>query len=101
MGKVDNEGGIRRTEKVDSRGEEYVRGRRSGVQGTYGAPRSKDSMAPVGTLAAEKTVYPGQDSSLGGGEDSLGSTAAALYGNSIKNGGGREDAVGDKALKDR
>jgi hypothetical protein len=101
MAKTDNEGGIRRTEKVDSKSEEYVRGRRAGVQGTYGASRSKDSLAPVGTLAAEKTVYPGEASSEGGGEDSLGSTAAALYGNSIKNGGGREDAVGDKALKDR
>lgn len=88
-------------EKVDSRGEEYVRGRRAGVEGSYGASRAKDNRAPVGKLCAEKTVYPGMDSSLGGGEDSLGEVAKAIYGNSIANGGGREDAVGDKALKDR
>lgn len=82
-------------------GENHVKGRKGGVEGTYGAPRGKDTHGPVGHRSAEKTAYPGERDSEGGGEDGLGECASELYGNAIKNGGGREDSVGDKALKTR
>jgi hypothetical protein len=82
-------------------GENHVKGRKGGVEGTYGASRGEDTHKPVGRRAAEKTVYPGERDSEGGGEGSLSECASELYGNAVKNGGGREDGVGDKALRHR
>lgn len=82
----------------DKGGEEYGKYHRAGVEGTYGAPRSEDNYGKVGTSTVEKTVYPGERSSDGGGEDSLGETASSLYQNAVHN---RGDKFGDKALTER
>ena len=89
---------LRMKTPVDKGSEEYVKGRRAGVEGTYGAPRSEDSHGPVGTRAAEKTVQPGERNSLGGGEDSLGEAASSIYEKAVMN---RGDSLGDKALTER
>ena len=78
--------------------EEYVKGRRSGVEGTYGAERSKDNKAPVGTRVTEKTIYPGERDSDGGGEGPLGEAASSIYQKAVSNRGGD---LGDKALTER
>jgi hypothetical protein len=75
-------------EKVNS-GEEYVRGRKSGVEGTYGEKHDG---------VAEKTLFPGLDSNDGGGEDGLKMAASSIYSKAVKNEG---DSIGDKALTER
>jgi hypothetical protein len=71
-----------------TREEEYLEGRRSGVEGTYGAKRA-------GT--AEKTVVTG-GADDGGGASELTSTASRLYRNAVDN---RGDSMGDKAMTER
>ena len=78
--------GMKQTAKMA--GEEYVRGRRAGVEGTEGLSRKG---------LAEKTVYPADDN-LGGGEDGLGAAARSIYDKSVRNKG---DDIGDKALMER
>lgn len=70
------------------REEEYLEGRRSGVEGTYGEKRKG---------IAEKTVFPHAEGE-GGGEDGLPSTASRLYQKAVKN---EDDKMGDQALRDR
>jgi hypothetical protein len=77
-------------ERAVMKGEEYLNGRRAGVEGTYGAKRAG---------GAEKTVYPGGESE-GGGEDSLPNAAGSIYAKAVRNGGG-SDTGGDAALRDR
>lgn len=74
------------------KGEEYLEGRRAGVDGTYGAGRNG--------LGAEKTIWPGADNSNGGGEDSLPNAARSIYQRAV---GPSEDPSkqGDQALRDR
>lgn len=69
-------------------GEEYVCGRRAGVEGTQGESRKG---------SAEKTVYPADDND-GGGEDGLGAAARNIYGKAVRNKG---DDIGDRALFER
>jgi len=69
--------------------ESYVRGRKEGVSDTYGKSRKG---------VAEKTVFPGQDSNDGGGEDGLKSAASSIYRKAVEN---RGDDQGDKALTER
>lgn len=69
--------------------EEYVRGRRAGVDDTYGTPRKG---------VAERTVDPAHDANDGGGEDGLKSAASSLYRKAVSN---RGDSDGDKALTER
>jgi hypothetical protein len=75
-------------EKV-TKGEEYLKGRRAGQEGTHGMARKG---------VAEKTIYPGERDSDGGGEDGLGECASRLYQNAVHN---RGDKDGDKALTER
>jgi hypothetical protein len=75
-------------EKV-SKGEEYLAGRRAGVEGTYGEKHDD---------VAEKTLRPGYDSNDGGGEDGLKSAASSIYSKAVGNKG---DSIGDKALTER
>jgi hypothetical protein len=79
-------------------GENHVKGRRAGVEGTYGAPRGEDSKGPVGKRVAEKTIEPGERDSDGGGEGPLGLAAHSIYEKAVKN---RGDSIGDKALTER
>ena len=78
-----------RKESMDRGSEEYLQGRRAGVEGTQGEKRKG---------VAEKTIWQGQGSSDGGGEDGLGATARSLYKQAVNNSG---DKLGDKALTER
>jgi hypothetical protein len=72
-------------------GEEYLKGRRAGVEGTYGAARKG---------VAEKTLLPHSDVNDSGGESELNDKARSIYQKSVSNGGGK-DTGGDAALRDR
>lgn len=77
-------------DRADMRGEEYLEGRREGVEGTYGESR--------GGKGAEKTVLPDDEASEGGGEGDLASKATSMYRRAVRNEGG---GGGDKALTER
>jgi hypothetical protein len=76
-------------EGMDKGSEEYVRGRRAGVEGTYG---EKDDDV------AEKTIVSAIGNGDGGGEDGLAATARSIYQKAVKNEG---DDIGDRALIER
>lgn len=69
--------------------EKYLKGRQAGVEETQGVKRK-------GT--AEKTIFPGERNSDGGGEDGLGAAAHSIYEKAVHNSG---DSIGDKALTER
>lgn len=69
--------------------EEYLKGRRAGVDNTYGMSRKG---------VAEKTAIPAHDSNDGGGEGDLKTAASSIYRQAVKNTG---DKLGDKALTER
>ncbi|HWX29593.1 MAG TPA: hypothetical protein VNZ53_19375 [Steroidobacteraceae bacterium] len=71
--------------------EEYVRGRRAGVDNTYGEDHDG---------VAERTIASGKRDSNGGGEDGLNAAASAIYKKAVKNGDGK-DPMGDQAIHDR
>jgi hypothetical protein len=75
--------------------EKHVRGRRAGVQGTYGGARGRYSNA-------ERTIFSGKGNSDGGGEGMLGGTSRNLYlkalGNAKKC---KRDKLGDGGLWER
>lgn len=75
-------------DKANMGGEEYLQGRRAGVEGTFGEKRKG---------GVEKTVVPAGVGD-GGGEGSLVSTASRLYRSAVMNRGGGD---GDQAMKDR
>jgi hypothetical protein len=77
-------------ESADMKGEEYLKGRRAGVEGTHGESRGK--------RGAEKTVLPHSDVNDSGGESELNRAASSIYQNAVHN---RGDKDGDKALTDR
>jgi hypothetical protein len=75
-------------------GENHVRGRRAGVEGSYGARRIRRGV--------EKTLYPGRGNSHGGGEGLLGPTASRLYKGALKHSRtGKVHGSGDRALWER
>jgi hypothetical protein len=88
--KISSKGRVRASDKDGS--EEYVRGRKAGVDSTYGEDHDG---------VAERTVASGKRDSDGGGEGALGSAARGVYQHSLKNGGGVYDGKGDRALHDR
>lgn len=77
-------------ERAVTHGEEYLEGRRAGVEGTYGEKRSG---------VAERTVFRHGDNE-GGGEDELPSAASGIYQKAVRNGGGFNTG-GDEALRRR
>lgn len=78
-------------ESANESGEAYLKGRRAGVEGTYGQSR--------GGKGAEKTAIGGGDQSDGGTLDpALRSSAKSMYGKAVRNAG---DDIGDRALFDR
>ena len=77
-------------EKANMKGEEYLKGRRAGVEKTYGESRGK--------RGAEKTLLPHSDVNDGGGESELSRAARSIYQDAVHN---RGDKVGDKALTER
>jgi hypothetical protein len=81
---------VRASDKDGS--EEYVRGRKAGVDNTYGEDHDG---------VAERTVASGKRDSDGGGEDGLGAAARGVYQHAVKSGGGSYDGKGDRALHDR
>jgi hypothetical protein len=86
--KVDSRNGDRANQK----GEEYLEGRRSGVEGTYGKARSGNVAEK--TIVADKT----DQSDSGSLQSDLTSSARSIYQNAVKN---RETPDGDKALTER
>jgi len=76
-------------EAANMRGEEYLKGRRAGVEGTHGASQKG---------VAEKTLLPHSDVNDSGGESELNEKARSLYQNAVHN---RETPDGDKALTER
>jgi hypothetical protein len=80
---------VNRREAPDRGAEEYLKGRRAGVEGSYG--EAHDGVA-------ERTVVSAIGNGLGGGEDGLEATAKSLYGQAVRNTG---DKLGDKALMER
>jgi len=80
-----------KTEHANMKGEEYLKGRRAGVEGTHGASRKG---------VAEKTALPHSDVHESGGEAELNEKAGEIYRKALKNGGGR-DSEGDQALHER
>jgi hypothetical protein len=80
-----------KSEKANMKGEEYLKGRKAGVEKTYGETRgSKHS--------AEKTLLPHSDVNDGGGESELSRAARSIYQDAVHN---RGDKDGDKALTER
>ena len=77
-------------ERANMKGEEYLEGRRSGVEKTYGASRGK--------MGAEKTLLPHSDVNDSGGENELNAKARSIYQDAVS---GRGDKLGDKALTER
>jgi hypothetical protein len=77
-------------ERADMKGEEYLKGRRAGVEKTYGMSR--------GSKGAEKTLLPHSDVNDGGGESELARAARSIYKDAVS---GRGDKDGDKALVER
>ena len=71
------------------KGEEYLEGRRAGVEKTYGAKRKG---------CAEKTLLPHSDVNDSGGESELNRAARSIYQDAVHN---RGDKDGDKALTER
>jgi hypothetical protein len=76
-------------ESAVMKGEEYLKGRRAGVEGTHGAERKG---------LAEKTMLPHSDVNDGGGENELSRVARSIYKDAVS---GRGDKDGDKALTER
>jgi hypothetical protein len=76
-------------ESAKMKGEEYLEGRRAGVEGTHGASRKG---------VAEKTLLPHSDVNDSGGESELNRAARSIYQDAVHNRGDRE---GDKALTER
>jgi hypothetical protein len=79
-------------DKANESGEAYLKGRRAGVEGTYGKSRS-------GNAAQETNVADKMDQSDSGSlQSDLTSSARSLYQNAVHN---RGDKEGDKALLER
>jgi hypothetical protein len=87
-------------ESADMKGEEYLKGRRAGVENTYGkdghpyrgvGSKYSGSSAEATNLARDQ----GHDS---GGHEELASAASSLYQDAVHN---RGDKHGDKALTER
>jgi len=78
-------------EKAKMKGEEYLEGRKAGVEGTYGAKRGS-------MKSAEKTLLPHSDVNDSGGENELNRAARSIYQDAVHN---RGDKDGDKALTER
>jgi hypothetical protein len=76
-------------ESANMKGEEYLKGRRAGVEGTHGAERKG---------VAEKTMLEHSDVNDSGGESELNMAAASIYRKAVENKG---DDQGDKALTER
>jgi hypothetical protein len=82
----------RNGDKANESGEAYLKGRRAGVEGTYGKSRS-------GNVAQETNVADKMDQSDSGSlQSDLTSSARSLYQNAVHN---RGDKEGDKALTER
>jgi hypothetical protein len=86
--KVDSKHG----DKANESGEAYLKGRKAGVEGTYGKSRA-------GRSAEETNVADKMDQSDSGSlQSDLTSSARSIYQNAVKN---RETPDGDKALTER
>ncbi len=76
-------------ESAKMKGEEYLKGRKAGVEGTHGAERRG---------VAEKTLLNHSDVNDSGGENELNRAARSIYQDAVHN---RGDKMGDRALTER
>jgi len=77
--------------------EKYLKGRRAGVEGTYG--EKGGALRHKGVV--EATSVSKNDKDPSGSEDGLGGVASKMYKGAIRNGGGSSNGIGDKALRER
>jgi hypothetical protein len=78
-------------DKANESGEAYLKGRRAGVEGTYG--KGRKGTAEI-TIVADKM----DQSDSGSVQGDLTSSASSLYRKAVRNEG---DDMGDKALTER
>lgn len=87
-------------EKANMKGEEYLEGRRSGVEKTYG--KEGKPYRGVGSKwsgeSAEATNLSKDDNHDSGGNEELAKAASSLYQDAVS---GRGDKLGDRALTER
>lgn len=82
---------VNKRSPANGAGENYLHGRKAGVEGTYGTSHGS---------VAERTASPGAGSSDGGGSESVSSVASSIYQKARRN-GGSGDGEGDQALTSR
>ena len=89
-----------KAEKASMKGEEYLKGRRAGVEKTFG--KEGKPYRGVGSKwsgeSAEATILSKDDNHDSGGNEELASAARSLYQDAVHN---RGDKDGDKALTER
>jgi hypothetical protein len=91
--------GEKMDDRADMKGEEYLRGRRAGVEetsGKEGKPYRGVNSKWSGNSAEATNLSKGEGDS--GGNEELASTARSLYQDAVS---GRGDRLGDKALTER
>ncbi len=86
-------------DRADMKGEEYLRGRRAGVEETYGKEGKpyRGVNSKWSGASAEATLLSKGEGNSGGNEE-LASAARSLYQDAVHN---RGDKDGDKALTER
>ena len=89
-----------KAEKASMKGEEYLKGRRTGVEKTFG--KEGKPYRGVGSKwsgeSAEATILSKDDNHDSGGNEELASAARSMYQEAVHN---RGDKDGDKALTER
>jgi len=87
-------------DRADMKGEEYLKGRRSGVETTYGKEGKpyRGVNSKWGGNSAEATLLAKDDGHDSGGNVELATAARSLYQDAVHN---RGDKDGDKALTER
>jgi hypothetical protein len=88
------------SDKAKMTGEEYLKGRRSGVENTYGKEGKpyRGQGKGTGKNSAEATNLAKDDMHDSGGHEELAAAARSLYQDAVHN---RGDKDGDKALTER
>ena len=92
--------GEKADERANMRGEEYLKGRRAGVEETFGKEGKpyRGANSKWTGASAEATLLSKDDNHDSGGNEELASAARSLYQDAVHN---RGDKEGDKALTER
>jgi len=89
-----------KAERADMKGEEYLKGRRAGVEKTYGKEGHpyRGAGSKWSGASAEATNLSRDEGHDSGGNSELASAARSMYQDAVS---GRGDKDGDKALTER